>query len=174
VDPEQEARLDRTAREALLREIEEYFTGAQPNRPAPKPATSAYRRRLQLATAVLLIEMARADHAEGRDELREVERALTGLLGLAPREAAILIRMAEHTLEQPPPFKAVTRLIADQFTGEEKRKVVQALWQVAFADAELGPHEEYFVRKVADLIHLPFDAFLLAKIRAKEDFFRAD
>jgi hypothetical protein len=30
------------------------------------------------------------------------------------------------------------------------------------------------VRKVADLIHLPFDAFLLAKIRAKEDFFRAD
>lgn len=38
-------------------------------------------------------------------------------------------------------------------------------------DAELLAHEEYLIRKIADLIHLPFEDFLRAKIEAKEAFF---
>jgi uncharacterized tellurite resistance protein B-like protein len=44
------------------------------------------------------------------------------------------------------------------------------LWQVAFADAQLVASEEYIVRKIADLIHVPLADFLAAKIEARDSF----
>ena len=53
---------------------------------------------------------------------------------------------------------------------EQKKTVVRYLWQVAFADAQLLPSEEYLVRKIADLLHVPQADFLDAKIKARDAF----
>lgn len=38
-------------------------------------------------------------------------------------------------------------------------------------DARQALLQEYLIRKIADLIHLPFEDFLRAKIEAKEAFY---
>ena len=53
---------------------------------------------------------------------------------------------------------------------EQKKLLVEQMWRVAFADAEILAHEEYLVRKVAGLLHLPLADFLEAKIRARDAF----
>ena len=38
-------------------------------------------------------------------------------------------------------------------------------WKIAFIDDVLDMNEEYLVRKIADLLHVPHTAFIMAKIR---------
>lgn len=63
-----------------------------------------------------------------------------------------------------------TELIDKHYTPEQKKLVVQYLWQVAFADAQLVATEEYIVRKISDLLHVPLADFLDAKITARDSF----
>jgi uncharacterized tellurite resistance protein B-like protein len=42
------------------------------------------------------------------------------------------------------------------------------MWRVAYADAELSAHELHLMRKIAGLLHVPEDAYIAAKLRAKE------
>jgi len=37
--------------------------------------------------------------------------------------------------------------------------------EIAFIDGVLDMHEEYLVRKIADLLHVPHTAFIMAKNR---------
>ena len=52
-------------------------------------------------------------------------------------------------------------------TPEQKERLIEHLWEVAYADGELHPYEEHLVRKIADLLYVPHDAFIAAKLRAK-------
>jgi len=61
-----------------------------------------------------------------------------------------------------------TGLINQHFTPEQKVRVVEMLWQVAYADGHLDPYEEALVRKIADLIHVPHRQFIQAKHRVAE------
>jgi uncharacterized tellurite resistance protein B-like protein len=157
---------DREARQALLDEIEQFFTASA----MPRVEAPVSERPVRLAAAVLLLEMIRADHRTLHDEHRAVARALSETLGLLPDEAASVIRLAEEERKRGLPIHHFTALVDARYSREQKRLVVCCLWRVAFADAELQPHEEYFVRKVADLLHVPFEDFLLAKIEAREAF----
>ncbi|HLE69996.1 MAG TPA: TerB family tellurite resistance protein, partial [Vicinamibacteria bacterium] len=63
-----------------------------------------------------------------------------------------------------------TGLVDANYTAEQKKALVQYLWQVAFADAQLVASEEYLVRKIADLLNVPLADFLDAKIKARDTF----
>jgi uncharacterized tellurite resistance protein B-like protein len=155
------------ARQALLQEIEDFFAlRAEPPRDA-----SRGDRELRVATAVLLLELCRADFEARHDEHRAVARALEQVLQATPEQTAAIIRLAEEQVKSERPIHQFTAEIDKRFSQEEKRQLVVGLWRVAFADAELLAHEEYLIRKIAELIHLPKDAFLRAKIEAKEAFF---
>ncbi len=45
--------------------------------------------------------------------------------------------------------------------------MIEHLWRVAFADAELSAWEQHLVRKVADLLYVPHSAYIAAKVRAR-------
>ena len=158
------------ARQALLQEIEDYFTG----RREPFRDASHGDGELRVATAVLLLEMCRADFEAKHDEHRAVARALERVLEATPEQTAAIVRLAEDQVQAQRPLHHFTAAIDRAFTRDEKRRLVEGLWRVAFADSEILAHEEYLVRKVADLIHLPFEDFLRAKIEAKEAFLRTD
>ncbi len=158
------------SRQALVRELEDYFTG---RREPPRDASRG-ERELRVATAALLVEVCRADFESRHDEHRAVTRALEQVLEATPEEAAAIVRLAEEQIQAQRPMHAFASLIDRSFTREEKRRLVEGLWKVALADAELVAHEEYLVRKIAELIHLPWEDFLRAKLGAKEAFFGGD
>jgi uncharacterized tellurite resistance protein B-like protein len=155
------------AQQALLQEIEDYFAGGI------QPAKDASRgdRELRIATAVLLLELCRADYESKHDEHRAVARALEQVLQATPEQTAAIVRLAEEQVKVQRPIHHFTTEIEKSFTRDEKRQLLKGLWRVAFADAELLAHEEYLIRKIAELIQLPFEDFLRAKIEAKEAFF---
>ncbi|MCY1383643.1 Tellurite resistance protein TerB [compost metagenome] len=47
-------------------------------------------------------------------------------------------------------------------------RVVEAMWQVAYADDHLDAHENHVISKVAGLLHVTHGEYIAAKMRARE------
>ncbi|MCU0242962.1 MAG: TerB family tellurite resistance protein [Vicinamibacteria bacterium] len=125
---------------------------------------------LRLAAAVLMVAIVRADFEIQDVERRAILAALRRVFNLTEQETRELMVQAHVQSKRPPRLHEYARYIDQRCTPEQKRHIVQSLWQVAFADAELLAHEEYLVRKIAELLHLTPAEFLAAKISAREDF----
>lgn len=121
----------------------------------------------QLATAALLVEMARADYDVKQEERLSVTAAIQKAFGLSATETDELVRLAELEAEHATSLYEFTSLINTHFSAEQKRRVVELLWRVAFADGHLDKYEEHLVRKVADLIYVPHRTFIQAKHHVK-------
>jgi uncharacterized tellurite resistance protein B-like protein len=123
--------------------------------------------RLQLATAVLLVEVMRADATLGPAERASVLAALRRKFDLSDDELARLLELAETTAHHATDFHAFTSALNEQLNHADKVRVVEAMWDVAYADGELAAHEQHVLWRVADLLHVPHGAYINAKIRAK-------
>ncbi len=136
---------------------------------AAQPSPEAREHGLRLAAAALLFEIVRAD-AEIKEEERMVVRAaIQGTFGLDQEEAEELMRLAEEESRDATSLYEFTHLIDKAFSPEQKKRVVELLWLVAFADGEKHAHEEHLVRKIAGLLHVPHPDFINAKIRARAE-----
>lgn len=146
-----------------LKELFNTFTTA-----AASPSPAEREHALQLATAVLLIEVMRAEPKIDVTERHAVVAALRQKFALSADELARLVALAEHTATRAPDYHAFTSSINEHFTQEQKIRVVEAMWQVAYADAHLDAHENHVISKVAGLLHVTHGEYIAAKMRAKE------
>jgi uncharacterized tellurite resistance protein B-like protein len=127
----------------------------------------ARERGLRLAAAALLFEVVRADGTVKDEELTVMRAALQGTFGLAREEAEEIVRLAEEASRGAASLYEFTSLVDRELGFDEKKRLVELLWLVAFADAEKDAHEEHIVRQVAGLLHVPHPDFIDAKIRAR-------
>src|SRR5581483_5173001 len=116
-------------------------------------------KSLRLATAALLIEMTRMDGNITSAESDRVLRLVQTKFGLRPEETAELLRLAQQQAQQATDYFQFTSLIKD--------RLIEQLWEVAYADGELHPYEEHLVRKIADLLYVSHKSFIAAKLRAR-------
>lgn len=154
---------------ALLSAIRQFFETRELS-PATGPGdeASVTSRKLQLATAVLFLQMIAADQESKHDEHQALVTAVAEVLRIDGNDAIILIRLAEEHVKTPLP--QLLRLMNERCTEAQLKSVVTQLWQLAFADAELAGHEEYYVRKVAQALHLSTADLIETKVRAREAF----
>lgn len=120
--------------------------------------------QLRLAKAVLLVEVARADYVEDAAERAVVVKQLQEQCELGEGEAVALLAEAERSAESDVSLHRHLDALNERFGPEQKREVMRSLWSVAFADGELHPHEEYLLRKLADLLHVPHSDFIRTKL----------
>ena len=123
---------------------------------------------IRLATAALLVETVRIDA-----EVRETERAaalaaVRSKFGLPADEAERLIALADEEARLATDYFQFTSLINRRFTPEQKLKVIEGMWAVAWADAEISAHERHLMRKIVDLLHVPHADAVAAQARARE------
>lgn len=124
--------------------------------------------RLQLATAALMLEVARADRVWDDLELDEIQLAVGRCFDLSREDANALIDLADDEVRNSTSHYGFTSLINAEFQPEQKVKLVEMLWRVAFADGQLDKYEENLVRRVSDLIHVPHKDFIAAKLRVTD------
>ncbi len=56
----------------------------------------------------------------------------------------------------------------DALSMEEKRHLILLLWRLAGADNDVDVHEEYTIRRIADLLYVSHEDFIAAKLEAQE------
>jgi uncharacterized tellurite resistance protein B-like protein len=124
---------------------------------------------IELATAVLLYEVMRADHKFEQLEQDSYRRQLEKHFSLSKAELETLCQLSQSKAESAADYQQFTRVINDVYGAQEKRAVLDSLWSVAYADHELSPDEDYTIRKIADLLYIPHSQFIQSKLSIKSD-----
>lgn len=131
-------------------------------------STPADAGELQVGAAVLCLQAALADHQVRLDEQRTLRPALRRALGLQDAQVDALLRLAEQGAAERPLHELCKQLEA--WPLDARKKLVHGMWRVVLADAELEAHEEYVVRKTAELLGLSRADLIETKLRAREEF----
>jgi len=109
---------------------------------------------LKLATALLLVELARADYAFADIEQEAILQLLAGHFSLSDSDVAALVEQARAEADHAASLQGFTRRLNDELDYSGKLKIVEMLWEVAFADDELSKYEDSLVRKLGDLLYV--------------------
>jgi uncharacterized tellurite resistance protein B-like protein len=112
--------------------------------------------------------MMRADAKITLDERSMVTKTIMSRFHLTEEESLALIQFAEEKIRKATGYYEFTSFINKGFTYEQKVKVIENLWEIAFTDESLDKHEEHMVRKIADLIYVEHKDFIDAKLRVKK------
>jgi uncharacterized tellurite resistance protein B-like protein len=137
---------------------------------APSAARSpaADEHSVRLAAAVLLVDVMRADPTSTAAERAAVCTALGERFSFADDELARLVELAETEAKQAYDYHRFTSVLNERFSQPQKNTLVEAMWQVAYADAHLDAHENHVISKIAGLLRVTHGEYIAAKMRAKE------
>ncbi len=133
----------------------------------PRQMPEFERRPLRVAVAALLHEARRADYIEGDEEDAAAQRALAELFGLDARACTALLEEGRARAQQLTSFYAPVTVIKREFSLDDRVRLVEHLWRVAYADGGLDPYEDHYVRKIAHLLYVPNTQSMLARNRAR-------
>ena len=127
----------------------------------------AREHALRVATALLLIEVARADYADDFAEDTAMLESLKQFFALDDAEAALLLEEARTTPDRAVELQQFTRRLHEQLSVAEKHRVVEMLWQVALADRRLDKHEDHLVRRIAELLYVSHSDLIRIRNRVR-------
>ena len=118
---------------------------------------------LRLACAVLMFEILRADHQVHPAEEEKISRHIQVAFDLDDDETQAVMQQAREHSETAISLHDVVRTVNEHYDLTRKQDLLMMLWDVAYADGELDPHEEYAIRKLADLLYVPHRDFIRTK-----------
>jgi uncharacterized tellurite resistance protein B-like protein len=126
------------------------------------------QEQLQLASSILLLEVARTDHEIEEVEVERIKLLVKDKFNLSAEATQALMDEADDTINDIIDFHQFTSLLNQHFDLDQKCRLVQYMWEIALADGNLDAYEDQFIRKVADLMYLRHSELLSARERAKK------
>jgi uncharacterized tellurite resistance protein B-like protein len=112
---------------------------------------------IRVATCALFVEIARIDEKFTAAEMATILSIL--------KHADALIAEAERELEKSVDLWQFTRLINENYTNEEKIKIIETLWQIVYVDGKMDQYEHYLMNKLQNLLRLTHDQLITAKLK---------
>lgn len=149
----------------MLRALKDLFDAIVP---PPSQAATGGDHILHLATAVLLVEVMRADPQLGEQERVAVVEALRRKFALADDELQRLVELAHEKARTANDFYSFTSTLNERFDHAQKVRMVEFMWTVALADGHLDAHESHLISKVAGLLHVTHGEYIAAKLHARQ------
>jgi uncharacterized tellurite resistance protein B-like protein len=150
----------------MFRTLKDLFDSFTQPAATQSPAERAHA--VQLAAAVLLVEVVRAEAAMDDAERAAMVTALRSKFALSSDELERLLELAVTTSKTAYDYQRFTSSLNEHFSQPQKVQLVEAMWQVAYADARLDENEMHTIGKVAGLLHVTHGEYIAAKMRAKE------
>jgi len=129
------------------------FFARQPE-PSAAASADAPDQRLRIAACALLLELAHADDEFTADERRHIEEALGRHFDLPPETAQEMMTLAEQERRESPDLFQFTSVINSSYDEGQRMVLIEVLWRVVYADGKLSQHEDYLMRKLANLLEL--------------------
>lgn len=150
----------------MLKILQDLFDALKPDTPGSHPQEE--QRALRLATAVMLVEVMRAEPGRHPDKRAAVLAALREDFELSVDEAERLTELAQTTAAHANDLFTFTERINAHFDMPHKLRMIEQMWRVAYANGRLGDYERHVMWRVADLLHIPQGAYVLARIRVRD------
>ena len=134
-----------------------------------KDANKSEKHTVQLAAAVLLLEVSRADFDISDQEKQAIAEILIKQFELRKEEATALLQYVITEHEQYTSAHPFIRMLNEELDQTSKLGVLEGLWKVAYVDRVLDKYEEYHIRKIADWLYLSHTDFIRIKHKVMQE-----
>lgn len=142
----------------LIDRLRELFATPSSRREPPSEA---------LATALLLLELARADFDVAEVEQRRIRELLASRYALDEAALDRLLEEARGSAERAVSLHDYVNTLNAALDADGKRTLIEMLWQVAYADGHVDKYEEHLLRRLCDLLYVPMPDYVQARIAAQ-------
>jgi len=134
---------------------------------------SSHQRRqrphdIRIATCALLLEMSNIDGEFSALERESITSILKRNFDLSDEHATAILEASNEELKGSIDIWQFTNCINQNYSIEEKIRVVEMVWDVVYADGRLDKHEDYLVHKLATLLRLTHKQLIDAKLKVKK------
>ena len=120
---------------------------------------------IRIATCALFLEMAQIDGEFSDEERERILGILKQEFDLSEEVAAELTNAADKERKDSIDLWKFTNLINENYSEDEKVRVVEFLWKLVYADGKLDQHEDYLIHKLATLLEIGHGQLIDAKMR---------
>ena len=132
------------------------------NESAPQEVTE---KELHIATCAILLEIAHADDEFSGDEEKRIVALMEENFDLSPDIVHEIKEISAVKREKSIDLWQFTKIIKDNYSGEQKEKIIEMIWGVIYADGHLDQHEDYLAHKLATLLGLNHRQLIDAKVK---------
>ena len=150
----------------MIDHIKKYFSRS--GEKSSPDQTEERTHDIRVATCALLIEMSHIDGEFSEAERERIRHVVKRDHLLTDEDALEIMGVADNQLEGSIDLWKFTNLINQNYSPEEKLKIIETVWSIAYSDGELDKHEDYLVHKLAKLLHLTHKQLIDAKLKAKK------
>jgi uncharacterized tellurite resistance protein B-like protein len=116
------------------------------------PARSFGEEDYRLAAVASLIHVANVDGQTDLAERRRLKSIIAERFGLDAKAASELIAMAEQSDREAVDFYHFTSVLKRVLDDDGRQKIVEMLWDIAFADGVVHEFEENTIWRIAELL----------------------
>jgi uncharacterized tellurite resistance protein B-like protein len=124
---------------------------------------------VRLAACALFLEMAQVDEEFSGDEREMILSILKDEYHLSEEHATALTEEAEKQRKESVDLWHFTNLINQNFSKDEKIRVVELLWKIVYVDGKLDKHEDYLVHTMANMLNLSHQDLIESKLSVLYD-----
>jgi uncharacterized tellurite resistance protein B-like protein len=121
--------------------------------------------RIQVATCVILLEVAKFDFDFSTIEKETTKAILKHEFDIPDEAIEDLMKISEEKREDSVDIWEFTNVINQNFSREEKIKIIEAAWKIIYADDKLDKYEDHYVHVLADLLRLRHDELIETKLK---------
>ena len=105
-----------------------------------------------VAACALLLEIANADEVFLPEERERIARHIRQEWGMDDDELREVFQAAEKKRRESVDLYQFTRLLDEHLSREERRRLVETIWEVVYADGAFSTAEGHLARRVAELL----------------------
>lgn len=112
------------------------------------------REPFELATAALLLELARSDFSESSTEIDAIRHLLQKRFSLDAAAVDTLLADAVRRADRAVSLHEFTHRLNRELPQTDKLAIIEMLWRVSYADGRIDKHEEQLIQRIAGLLHI--------------------
>jgi len=101
-------------------------------------------------------------------ESKAIVTAVLQVTSLTADEVEGIMVDADKTVADSISLYDFTSVINEKLSREKRYQLLVLLWKVAYADGRVDKYEEYYVRKISDLLYMDQAEFIRAKHEARK------
>jgi len=123
---------------------------------------------IRIAICALFLEMSNIDGEFSKTERENIISIMKKHYDLSDEYVVALLEASHEELKGSIDLWQFTNLINQNYSMEEKVRIIEAIWRVAYTDGKLDKHEDYLVHKLAKLLRLSHKQLIEAKVKVKK------
>ena len=144
----------------MLRHLKDFFSSLESG------ATEDHEYQQHLAIAIVLLEVAHADHELHETELEHLLELLVQHWRLDGEEARALLQEAQQVVKEEVSLHQHLHVLKTRLGMQQRTVLVEQLWGIACADDQIHHWEEHLIRRLADMLGVGHQGFIRGKHNA--------